>query len=312
MALTLPEKIAILLVLFLLSLGHVMHAQDSLPEFSLQKRSGNRVIIGWTNPYGNKVRQISIQRSPDSLRQFKTIITLPDPTVPQNGFVDAKAPNDSQYYRLYILLDSGKYQFSRARRPVGVKPTPRKEPTKPAENEPSPTQPETPVQPVVVSPEKKPAPVKKEEKTKVEPEPVVEKYIAIKRRDSLITFINERNSKRFRDSIANRTKDTLQVIHPDTFLIRPFIPKEVYRPSRYIFTDKDGWVNIQLPDARSKQYKVRFYDSDNSFLFEVKDIHDTLLHLDKVNFLHAGWFSFELFENGVIKEKNKVYVGKDF
>jgi len=34
--------------------------------------------------------------------------------------------------------------------------------------------------------------------------------------------------------------------------------------------------------------------------------------LDKANFLHAGWFRFELYENGQLKEKHRFYIPKDF
>ena len=63
--------------------------QDTLPDFSAVIRRGNKVLISWSNPYGGRIRQLSIQRSGDSLRAFKTIMTIPDPTVLQNGFLDA-------------------------------------------------------------------------------------------------------------------------------------------------------------------------------------------------------------------------------
>src|SRR4029077_20823979 len=64
------------------------------------------------------IRQISIQRSFDSLKNFKTILTVPDPSNPQNGYADSKADNDHMFYRLYILLDKGVYLFSDTKRAV--------------------------------------------------------------------------------------------------------------------------------------------------------------------------------------------------
>src|ERR1700754_31187 len=92
-------------------------AQNPLPEFSVTTRGNGKVIIGWYNAYP-KVTQISIQRSYDSLRNYKTILTVPDPSIPQNGFVDTKAPTEFQYYRLFIVLDSGKYLFTRPRKAI--------------------------------------------------------------------------------------------------------------------------------------------------------------------------------------------------
>src|SRR4051812_12250600 len=94
-----------------------VQAQNILPDFSVSTRGKGKSIISWTNAYP-KVTQISIQRSFDSLRNYKTILTVPDPHVPQNGFVDSKAPTDFQFYRLFIVLDSGRYLFSKARRPT--------------------------------------------------------------------------------------------------------------------------------------------------------------------------------------------------
>lgn len=97
--------------------GNVLQAQDTLPKFSAKNVGNNRIVIGWTNNFEN-ISQISIQRSADSLKNYKTILTVADPTTPQNGFVDTKAPNDKMFYRLYILLSGGTYLFSDAKRAV--------------------------------------------------------------------------------------------------------------------------------------------------------------------------------------------------
>ena len=110
------RQIGILLLVMMGSL--TLAAQDTLPKFTLVDKGNGRIIVSWTNPYRDAVHQLSIQRSTDSTRNFKSILTLPDPTVPQNGYVDTKAPAGNVFYRLFILLDSGKYQFSKSKRPV--------------------------------------------------------------------------------------------------------------------------------------------------------------------------------------------------
>ena len=92
-------------------------AQDTLPSFSLRNVGNNRIIVGWNNTYEN-VKQISIQRSFDSLKGYTSILTVADPGLPQNGFVDSRAPNDHMFYRLYILLDKGFFLFSEAKKPI--------------------------------------------------------------------------------------------------------------------------------------------------------------------------------------------------
>ena len=92
-------------------------AQDTLPKFSVKDAGKNRYIIGWVNNYP-LVKQIGIQRSHDSLANFKTILSVTDPNAQTNGFVDSKAPNDHMFYRIYIMLDKGIFFFSDARKPV--------------------------------------------------------------------------------------------------------------------------------------------------------------------------------------------------
>ena len=105
------------LLTFIFIFAYSLQAQDSLPDFSVKNLGQNRIVIGWVNKFTD-IRQISIQRSFDSTKNFRSILTVPDPTIPENGYLDTKAPNDRMFYRLYIQLDKGVYLFSPSRRPV--------------------------------------------------------------------------------------------------------------------------------------------------------------------------------------------------
>lgn len=311
------------LALLLLSLNTL--AQDTLPRFSAFARGNDKVIIGWTNTYP-VVSQISIQRSYDSLRFFKTILTVPDPMVPQNGYLDAKGTNPKMFYRLFIVLDSGKYVFSPSQRPAWDTSRnfgPQRPETMPennarqrvviAENM-APKEAELlkeKIQEAVKETPKKeePKPVIPVEKPK--PAPAPEKFFVIKRRDSVIMQLPTRSLKKFRDSIILKTRDTMTFRNADTILLKPFVPKPVFKPSRYVYTDNRGDVVIMLPDARSKTYVVKFFEDDNTPLFEVKQIKETYLVVDKTNFMHAGWFRFELLEDGKEKEQHRFFIPKD-
>jgi hypothetical protein len=285
--------------------------QDTLPKFSAVLKANGKVIISWKNNFP-VVNQISIQRSRDSLRNFTTILTVPDPTIPENGFVDSKTPGTDMYYRLFILLDHSKYTFSRSRKaiPEAIAPVSKNEQAEEESN----------LQKVANyrifdlqdnSNRQKPnivLPNKISEAPPVE----IEKNIFVKMKDSVIRKIPGKMVREFRDSILTKTKDTLLFVHTDTILIKPFVPKEVYKVSTLVFTGKDGNVNIILPDPARKKWLVKFYEQDNSPLFDVKDIKDNSLVLDKVNFVHAGWFRFEIYEDGKLKEKNRLYIPKEF
>lgn len=110
------KKQILSLLIFLITICTYAGAQDTLPEFSVRNVGHNRTIIDWINTF-SVIKQISIQRSFDSLTGFKTILTVTDPTAPQNGYMDTKATNDHMFYRLYILLDKGNFLFSDAKKP---------------------------------------------------------------------------------------------------------------------------------------------------------------------------------------------------
>ncbi len=105
----------LLLTLFTLITCICIQAQDTLPKFSVRNIGNKRIIVDWVNTF-EVTKQISVQRSFDSLKNFKTVLTVPDPTNPQNGYADTKADNDHMFYRLYILLDNGVYLFSASKR----------------------------------------------------------------------------------------------------------------------------------------------------------------------------------------------------
>ena len=307
-------KVAASFLLIFMCLGH-LSAQDTLPKFTVTTRGNNRVLISWTNTYP-KVSQISIQRSYDSLKNFKTILTVPDPSNLQNGFVDTKAPTWFMYYRIFIVLDSGKYEFSRSKRPFWDTAKIAKPVVKPVNGNGNGNK------RVIISDtmNKKEADRIRERLTESKPTDTVtvvekiepEKFFTIKRRDSIVAVISEKNFKAFRDSIVYKTKDTMVFRSIDTIVVKPFVPKEVYKPSIYVFTEKEGNVSISLPDASIKHYSVKFFDEKNNPLFEINKVKESPLILDKVNFLRSGWFRFELYEDGKLKEKNKFFIPKDF
>ena len=231
------KKILYILALLLSASCAYLHAQDTLPKFTVKNIGNNRVIISWTNTYG-LVKQIGIQRSADSLKNYKTILTVPDPMARENGFADTKAPSDHMFYRLFIALDRGTFIFSEIKTP----------------------QLDT---------------VKRHEVSKADKIPV-------------------------NDSIAN-----------PNYSINGNKRHDLFIPSIHVYTNRDGYVRINLPEATTKKYQIRFYDENNAFLFDLKEIKETYLILDKAAFYHSGWFRFELFEDGVVIEKHKFYLPKD-
>ena len=107
---------------------------------------------------------------------------------------------------------------------------------------------------------------------------------------------------------------TTEIVKPDQPVqpTQPVVPVQNYFvPSREIYTGRDNNIVMSLPDADKKKYSVKFFEDDGTFLFEIKRITEPYLTVDKVNFVHAGLFRFELFDNRVLIERHKFYIPKD-
>lgn len=235
-------------LLLLVCTSNFSFAQDTLPKFSVKNVGNNRIVIGWVNRF-ETVKQISIQRSFDSLKNFKSIHTLADPAIPENGYVDTKAPNDHMFYRLYIQLDKGVYLFSDPKKPI---------------------------------------------------------------LDTAVTTRRTNNMSR-----PDNPGFITPVIPTDTLTNGPAIsnnrPKaEIWVPSKFVYTYKDGYIRISLPDEAAKKYTIKFFTSEDEPLFELKEIKERSFKIDKTNFYRSGWFKFELYEDGELKEKNKFFLPKEF
>lgn len=208
--------------------------QDTLPKFTVKNlgndKDGNpSIVISWVNNY-DSLRQISIQTSHDSLRGYRTLISLTDPNARINGYADKRAPNDHMYYKLFIVRGNGQYLFTGAKRP----------------------------------------------------------YLDTTKQVTLV------------EKAVAKMPEVKEPKRPD------------FVPSFYVYTNKEGYVLINLPDAEKQKYHIKFFEEDSTFLFEVKNIKQSGLVLDKTNFFHAGWFNFELYNDDKLVERHKFYLGKDF
>ncbi len=103
------------------------------------------------------------------------------------------------------------------------------------------------------------------------------------------------------------------VIRPKDTAATAIIPikPEITYPSMRIFTARDNNIVIHLPEAATKKYTVKFYDENEKFLFELKKLKEEYLIIEKVNFVHTGWFRFEIYDNGELVEENKFQITKE-
>lgn len=208
-----------------------LQAQEMLPDFSVYKAGGGRVVISWTHNYP-VIKQISIQRSSDSLNYFKTIATIPDPSLQQNGIADVNAPNDSMFYRIFIMFDAGRYTATKSKRPTI---------------------------------------------------------------DTL--------------GLADAYNSGNQA-NVETNLSVNFLPPG-FQQSKYVFTSQDRYVRVELPNDQ-KKYDIKFFSETGQPLFELNNIKEKRFKLDRSYFHSAGYINFELYADGKIMEKYRVFLPKEF
>lgn len=206
-------------------------AQGVLPDFSVYRVGGNRVVLAWEHQY-KQVKQISIQRSTDSLNFYKTIATMPDPSLQQNGFADLTAPAGNVFYRIFIMFDGGNFTSTKVKRPT------------------------------------------------IDSLGLADAY-------------NSGNKK-------NVEVNTLPTFNPAGFV-----------PSSHVFTSPDRYVRVELPLDKRK-YDLKFFSETGQPLFELNNINEKRFKLDRSYFFTAGYINFELYADGKLLEKHKVFLPKEF
>ena len=287
----------ILISALILSWGNVF-AQDTLPGFTVKNNKG-KVSISWQNKYDKVIRGITIQSSFDSLKKFSSLKTVPVPDDEVNGFYDTDVPYEKMFYRLFIVFDSGAYVFTPSKRPeVDPKFDLQKSLAKTRE-----------ANRALIDESKKAEKTAKGETGKVNipvskiTEPVKEETV------------NSKPSKPVKQETqpVTQTEELKpEAVKQETVKPEIITKKEpVSTVSRIIYTGKDNNVVINLPDFNKYKYVVKFFDENKEHLFELNKITEGYLIIEKVNFLHAGWFYFELYKNDALVEKNKFYIPKD-
>jgi hypothetical protein len=265
------KTLKFLFLFIFLSCSTLVFAQNVLPDISVNNLN-KKVVVSWLNEYKKPIQNIFIQRSYDSLKNFSTIGTVLNPLNLENGYPDLTPPYDRMFYRVTITFENGEYEIGKSARPF--------------------------IEPIqldafdVTAVPKKVINIETSEyvdSTEFEMLKTSEKINSIKKSDSLKGIINIDKS------------------------IKPEIKKSIETsfPSLHIYSNKQNVVVINLQKTATKKYSVKFFDEKEKKVFEIKHIPDDYLFIEKSNFIHPGWFYFELYEDGVLIEKNKVFLAKD-
>jgi hypothetical protein len=86
-------------------------------------------------------------------------------------------------------------------------------------------------------------------------------------------------------------------------------PDTLYSPViGFVHRERNGDLVIAIPPALLGRYKILFFDADHYFLFEIRQILDPLLIVEKGAFQHAGRFQYELYRDNALVEKSSFLI----
>ena len=259
--------------------------QDTLPEFTVESKGNGRVVVSWSNPYPNLI-QLAVQRSYDSLKRFGSVYSTTSPELPVNGFSDKIPEGVRVYYRIFYVMDGGAYYFTKSKQPSISE--------------------SLEVTRINTSREMLDEDLQKlaEAKTRKELEMELEdpnRPLFIKESDTTgFRIILLKDFRAYRDSIINQTKDTLLQSGTDTLFLRLYDPPFAEKSSKYVFTNKDGYIVIKLDDADKKNYQVTILEENENPLLDIKKVKEE-------NNLHT----VALLLTDIMKEGSEVLVTSD-
>ncbi len=248
-----------------------LFGQATLPDFTLKSTDGKNSVF-WLNNYKRPVKGISVQRSYDSTKNFFSIASILNPQNSVNGFTDSLAPYNKMYYRLFVGFDTGIY---------------------------------------LLTPSKKP-----EVNTVIDYTRLIQEINALYEKNIQLQEDKMRLQKELEIARAakNKNKPALKksVKKPAaTEVSEEIISQVITYPSKRIFTDKDNNVVTKLFNVSANKYVIRFLTEDYKLLFEIKNPVDDYFVIEKVNFIHGGWYQFEIYKNEFLLEENKFYISSD-
>ncbi|MFT3681297.1 MAG: hypothetical protein QM791_13555 [Ferruginibacter sp.] len=110
---------------------------------------------------------------------------------------------------------------------------------------------------------------------------------------------------------ARPFKDTISTIPKNIVEYEKVVTPKGFIPSRFVYTGRDNNVVLNLPDPGSKKYSIKFFDENEKPVFELAQLTEPYLILEKVNFKRSGWYYFELYSNGKLEEKHKFFIPKE-
>lgn len=250
-----------------------LFGQATLPDFTLKNTNG-KISVFWFNNYKKPVKGISVQRSYDSTKNFFSVASILNPQNSVNGFTDSLAPYNKMYYRLFIGFDTGIYLLTPSKRP--------------------------------------------EVNTVIDYTRLIQEINAVYEKNIILQEEKMKLQRELEIARAAKNKNKPAAKNAaaakkpvQTAVSEEIISQVITYPSKRIYTDKDNNVVTKLFNVKANKYVIRFLTEDYKLLFEIKNPVDDYFVIEKVNFIHAGWYQFEIYKNDYLLEENKFYISSE-
>jgi hypothetical protein len=250
-----------------------LYGQATLPDFTLKNTNG-KISVFWLNNYKRPVKGISVQRSYDSTKNFFSIASILNPQNSVNGFTDSTPPYNKMYYRIFIGFDTGVYLLTPSKRPEVN---------------------------MVIDYTKLIQEINAVYEKNIQ---LQEEKVRLQRELEIVRAAKNKNKPAAKNITA--AKKPVQ-----TEVSEEIINQVITYPSKRIFTDKDNNVVTRLFGVKTNKYLIRFLTEDYKLLFEIKNPPDDYFVIEKVNFIHGGWYQFEIYKNDFLLEENKFFISAE-
>lgn len=289
-------------------------AQPMLPDIAVSKDKGIN-IISWNCQYDG-IKSIAVQRSSDSIYNYKTIGLVKNLQKGVQAYIDGHPTPGKNFYRLYIVFNSQLTWYSnRARMKVDSAELLNKRVLPPNDS----------LQKYVsslvfqtdVTNTGKINVLNVEQPIK---QPLNKPTTKAKSTEDTTLLSPDLSGKPISENTTVTTTTTSSETAPPVEVAPPPPPKIIldipqtsedesfsFVQSQYVFTDPfNGHVNIVLPDSKYHLYTLIFKNSDGKKIMVIEKINEPKVILDKRNFNKKGIYDFELkrdrknFENGKI------------
>ncbi|ANI89069.1 hypothetical protein A9P82_07065 [Arachidicoccus ginsenosidimutans] len=251
-------------------------SQEILPDFTIKKGAQNQKVISWRNNFGDMISVLNIQRSNDSVRNFRTLYSVPNATLQVNAYTDTKPVPGMDYYRIYYTFKNGSYYFTKAKKlTTGFLSAGLLGNLSNYKN-------------IIIQGEES-------------------RTLALNDFKRMSDSVLNNTS----DSLFYSGDSTVMYKKFNAVAaIAAASPKApVTSVSGYMYVNEDGSIVIHLPENDVYDYSMTIYQPDgNSVLYKISHFDSPEIILSKSSFMRAGFYPYELYKDGKLTERNRFQI----